>query len=117
HHGKDDEYVSKFKDLLAKNGYEIRNSSIDSTKPNQANNEEYIKSILRPRIEWASTVVVLIGRETAGREWVNWEVEYAEKEEKRIVAVYLPGAAEADLPDSVEAYADYILSWHAKDIV
>lgn len=117
HHGKDDEYVDKFKKLLDKSGYSIRNSSIDSTKPNEAMSEEYIKSILRQRIEWASVTVVLIGHETAERDWVNWEVEFAEKKDKRIIGVYLPGATDADLPENLDAYADSILGWQSGGII
>ena len=37
HFGKDDAHIGKLKDLLAKKGYTLRNSSIDSSKPNDAN--------------------------------------------------------------------------------
>ena len=47
HYGKDDEHIGKLKDLLGKKGYTLKNSSIDSTKPNEASNPEYIKSLLR----------------------------------------------------------------------
>ena len=59
HYGKDDEQIGKLKSLMGDRGYQLRNSSIDSTKPNQASNEHYIKSLLRDRIRWAGTTIVL----------------------------------------------------------
>jgi hypothetical protein len=64
HYNKDDEHITNLKNLLQKKGYTIKNSSIDSTKPNQAKNPEYIKSLLRSRISWAGTTIVLVGPDT-----------------------------------------------------
>ena len=53
HIHEDDKDVTALKELLAKNGYEIRDSSIDSSKPNEAEDKDYIKSqILAPCIQW-----------------------------------------------------------------
>lgn len=62
----------KLKKLMNKNRYTLRNASIDSTKPNYATNEDYIKyNLLRSVIEWAGIVIVLIGDKTYTRLWVN----------------------------------------------
>ena len=76
HFGKDDEHIGKLKELMQQKGYTLRNSSIDSTKPNDASNPDYIRQLLRDRIEWAGTTIVLIGPKTHTREWVDWEIEY-----------------------------------------
>ncbi|MGD8782638.1 MAG: hypothetical protein PVH88_27245 [Ignavibacteria bacterium] len=47
HHSKDEENIAKLKSLLEKKGYHIKNSSIDSSKPNFAKNEEYVRRLLR----------------------------------------------------------------------
>jgi hypothetical protein len=39
--------------------------------------------------------VVLIGKETHSRPWVNWEIEEAAKQGKRIVGVYEHGGMDA----------------------
>src|SRR6266481_5944998 len=83
HVHEDDEELPKFKELLARHGYEIRDSSIDSSKPNDANSDDYIKSeILGPRIQWAGCVIVLISPDTHSSKWVEWEIEYAAKQDK-----------------------------------
>src|ERR1035437_5097644 len=88
HYHKDDENIGKLKVLLSGKGYTIKNSSIDSTKPNQANNEEYIRRLIRMRINWAGTFICLIGPNTHTRPWVDWEIKQANKKGKRIVGVF-----------------------------
>jgi hypothetical protein len=118
HVHEDDEIVQDLRDLLKKKGHDVRDSSIDSSKPNEAENESYIKSgILAPNIRWASTVVVLISPETHASEWVNWEIEYAENQGKRIVGVWVRGAQQADLPEALEIYADAIVGWQGDRVM
>lgn len=117
HHGKDDEHISKLKNLLNSNGYILKNSSIDSTKPNQATNEEYIKAMLRERIRWASVTLVLIGHDTHDRKWVNWEIEEAHKQGKRVVGVFIFGATDADVPEAFEKYGNTLEGWNSEKII
>ena len=63
HYGGDEKYVEKFKSLISDN-YDIRDSSIVESNPNNATNKDYIKSLLRTQIDWAGKVVVLIGPKT-----------------------------------------------------
>jgi hypothetical protein len=42
-----------------------------------------------------SCVVVLIGQSTAGRKWVNYEIEKAWKDEKGLVGVYIHNLKDA----------------------
>jgi len=118
HVHEDDDELRKLKDLLAKKGYEIRDSSIDSSKPNDAQDPDYIKSqILAPRIQWAGAVIVIISADTHESDWVNWEIEYAEKCGKRIVGVWAHGASDSDLPTALEEYADSVELWNADAII
>lgn len=117
HHRADDDQIKKVKDLLSGKGKSIKNSSIDSTKPNNANNEDYIRSILRPRIEWASCMLVLIGEGTHSREWVNWEIEEAERQGKRIVGLYLRGGTENEIPEALSQYANAVVGWNSERLI
>ena len=118
HVHEDDEKLSELKDLLAKKGYEIRDGSIDSSKPNEAKNPDYIKNeILAPRIRWASTAIVLVSPETHTSEWVEWEIEYAHKQGKRIVGVWSHGGKESDLPENLDLYADSVVGWQGEQII
>jgi hypothetical protein len=98
---------------------EVRDGSINSDKPNEAQNEEYIKSeILAPRIEWASTLVVLITHATAESWWVNWEIEYAVKEDKNVIGVFAQAATDADVPESLRRLGDAaVVGWQGQRVI
>lgn len=116
HSGRDEKYIEEFKAKIGKN-FEIRDSSIVETEPNNANNKEYIKyRILQPRIDWAGTMVVLIGKDTKNRDYVNWEIDYAGRCGKTIIGVYLPGATENDVPEGVNNFGDSLVPWNSQDI-
>lgn len=122
HHHKDDGLVDKFVSLLGNKGWDVRNSSIRA-KP--ANQEKLAKGLIKPaviqrllrmKISWASTVVVLVGSETHSRPWVNWEIEQAHAKGKRIVGVFEHGGKDADVPPSLEKYASTIVAWNTESI-
>ena len=118
HVHEDDGGFAGLKELIAKGGLTVRDSSINSSNPNNAKDPDYIKSqILAPQIQWASTLIVYITPQTKHSEWVNWEIEYAEKCGKRIVGIYAQGASEADIPEALEKYADDVRGWQSDGIV
>jgi len=124
HYHADDAEVDKLTSLLSRSGHDIRNSSIRAyRKVNQERwkgkrvSDETIQRLLRRKISWAGTVVVLIGKETHSRPWVNWEIEQASKQGKRIVGVYIRGGTEADKPDALEKYASAIVGWNSGCII
>nr|WP_232291459.1 TIR domain-containing protein [Polaromonas sp. JS666] len=109
--------MQPLKDLLNQSGFEARDGSINSSNPNNASSPDYIKSsILAPRIQWASVLVVLISQNTQHSEYVNWEIEYAEKQGKRIVGVWDHGAGQCDIPEALDKYADAIVGWQGDRI-
>lgn len=58
HVHEDDALLPKLKNLISKAGMDVRDGSINSDKPNNATNEDYImREIIAPRIQWASTLV------------------------------------------------------------
>jgi hypothetical protein len=118
HLHEDDARIGDLKDLVADRGLEIRDSSINALRPNQAKDPDYIKhNILAPRIDWAGTMAVLISPETKDSEYVRWEIEYAAKTDTRIVGVYTRGSADCDVPEGLEDYADAIVNWNGDAIV
>ena len=56
---------------------------------------EYLKSLLRPQIADASVTIVLIGEETGGRAWVDWEIYNSLRksfgnERNGLLGIYIP---------------------------
>ncbi len=117
HVHEDDDGLTKLKNLLSNHSMTVRDGSINSDKPNNANNHEYIKyQILAPRINWSGTLLVYISPQTKKSDWVNWEIEYAAKSGKRIIGVWANGAKGSDVPAALDAYADAVVGWDGKRI-
>ncbi len=123
HHHQDDSEISKLTNLLSGRGYDVRNSSVRMKPENQRRMEEnrvsdkVIERVLRMKISWAGTVVVLIGKDTHSRPWVNWEIDKANEQGKRIVGVFVRGGTEADIPPSLEKYGSAIVNWNTDSIM
>jgi len=118
HRHEDDRLVGELKSMLAKSGAEIRDSSITTDNPNDAHNEEYIKKLLRARIDWAGKMIVLVSPETHRHDWVDWEIEYAKKfPDKKIIGVWAPGTTAENLPEELEDFADSMINWDADAII
>ncbi len=119
HVHEDDELLPKLKELIANAGMDVRDGSITSDKPNEAQNEDYIKrEILAPRIQWASTLVVLITPDTADSWWVNWEVDHAAEQGKNVVGVFAQGATDADIPEALQRCGDAaVVGWQGERVV
>lgn len=118
HVHEDDAGLQKLKDLLAKKGMKVRDSSVHTGKFNDAKSPEYIKSgILAPLIQWAGTFICYVSPQTKNSDWVNWEIEYAAKQGKRIVGVWEHGDKGCELPSALEEYADAIVGWNGDSIV
>ena len=119
HRHEDDALVTEFKELLAGHNVVVRDASITADDPNNAHNEQYIKSeILAPGIQWAGKVVVIITPDTINHPWVEWEVDYANKcGDKEIIGVWAPGSEGCPVPESLERHADGIVGWDAASII
>jgi len=123
HHHADDAQVTNLTSMLRKNAFEIRNSSIRANPANAERlrkgliAEKTLKRLLRMKMSWASTVVVVIGKKTHQRPWVNWEIETAHRLGKRIVGVYERNGTENDVPPALENYGDAIVAWNSNNII
>jgi hypothetical protein len=118
HRHEDDPLVGQLKNLLSKNGADVRDSSVTNENPNNATAEDYIKQILADRIKWAGKIIVIISPDTKNHDWVSWEIEYANRyPDKRIIGVWAPGAAGADMPPELDEYADAVVGWNSQAII
>jgi len=117
HKGEDDESVQRLKERLKENGYDVRNSSVDSTKhQDKRPPDEKIKQDLKDGINWAGTFICLLGPDTYTSDWVNFEIEQAHLMGKRIVGIYIHGSNEAvELPEAFKKYGGPPIGWNSLD--
>lgn len=125
HHHKDDAQVDKLTNLLRKSGLEIRNSSIRAKPSNQQRldnklvKDATIKRLLKMKMSWAGSVIVIVGKQTHSRPWVNWEIEQAHRLGKNIVGVFENGLKDkVDLPPALEKYmTSQVVGWDSGAIM
>jgi hypothetical protein len=118
HVHEDDAGLAKTKKLLGDNGMDIRDASINSSNPNNAKSPDYIMNeYIAPGIRWASTLLVYITPKTKESAWVDKEIEYAEKQGKRIVGVWAHGHNECEVPEALKKYADAVVGWNGQNII
>lgn len=118
HIHEDDSGLTKLKELLDKNGMKISDYSINSSNPNNAKDEGYIKDkILAPKIMQCSTMIVYISPDTKNSMYVNWEIEYAHKNDKTIIGVWEDGQKGCEVPEALDKYADAVVGWTGNSII
>lgn len=118
HRHEDDGLVEGLRNLLAPHNVEFRNASITEDDPNDAKSVEYIQNqILAPGIRWAGKLVVLITPDTCNHWWVDWEIAYAMKLTKPIIAIWGPDSEGCELPEALKQHADDVVSWNADKII
>lgn len=117
HIHEDEKHIERTKALLDEQGFRVRDSSITSETPNKGKDPDYIKhQIIAPQIDWASVVLVLISPGMRDSQYVDFEIEYANRHDKRIVGVWTHGAANSDVPKALEKYADAVVAWRGEAI-
>ncbi len=95
---KEDRYA---KELLTA---QARNKNIDLQFSEQSVKRPFKskwKTRMKPRIQNASTTVVMVGKKTYNRDAVNWEIEQSRKAGNKIVAVQINRDQHHRLPPSV----------------
>lgn len=118
HYWKDDAKVQRLKERLINKGYNIRNYSVDSTKHTEKRrpSDEVIKRFLRRQVSWSGTFICLVGKKTHTRPWVNYEIEQAKKQGKKIIGIYTHGNNESvPLPKNLKKYSSLNIGWNSLD--
>lgn len=118
HEGEDDEHVQGLKQRLIDQGHDLRNFSVDSTNhaDGKRPSDAEIEDTLRTRIGWSSVLICLIGEDTHNSEWVDFEIEEAKNQGKRIIGVYVHGCAnDVELPEAFKKYGGTPLGWNSLD--
>lgn len=118
HYFKDDDKVQDIKRRLIERNYDVRNFSVDSTKHKDGRtpSKEVIQRYLKMRIKASSTFVCLIGSDTHTRPWVDFEIQEAINQGKKIIGVYTHGNKDkVEIPEPLKKYGASIIGWNSID--
>ena len=75
-----------------------------------------IAKYLRARINWAKTLIVIIGEHTHERPWVNYEIRNAHLQGKEIIGIYDYGCKDkVELPEAYKRYGGSPIGWNSLD--
>jgi hypothetical protein len=102
-----DSFVKTFSD-----GYEVfTDNSLERAA--ESDNVDYLNQVCRDAIDGTSVTIVLIGKQTGCRKFVDWEIRYTLHCEHGLVAISRPGldGGDACVPDRLR---DNLNSGYAK---
>lgn len=124
HHHKDDASVDDLTRMVSGKGYQLRNSSIRVNPDNQKRldqkkvSDRTIERLLRMKMRWASQVIVVIGKDTHTRPWVNWEIKVAHQLGKPIIGVYENGLKDkVEIPENLKKYETSRVGWRSDSVI
>lgn len=115
HFARDSHRVSQVKNIGAVEGQRVLSSNAWEDVKKGGNSA--IKKWIDEEMRGKSCLVVLMGKETAGRRWVDYEIKKAWDEEKGVVGVYIHNLKNlAGLQDSKgsNAFATFTMCQGAK---
>jgi hypothetical protein len=78
--------------------------------------DEKWKTNCRERIAQTSAVIVFVGRDTAKSKPVNWEIDEAYSQDKKVVAVRIYRDENNPLPESLVRHKTRVINWDNSEI-
>lgn len=94
HYAEDNWRVAKVKNIGAVEGQPI--VSGNEFEAIKAKGDNAVKSWINENMVGRSTVIVLIGAHTAGRKWVDYEIEYAWSQKKALLGIHIHKLLDSD---------------------
>ncbi len=111
HHHGDQKAYEKFVGDYSDNLQVFSDHSVERAA--DSDDVDYLARVCRERIQGTSVTVILVGRQTGGRKFVDWEIMDTLDRRHGLVGILVPGVSEqqAWLPDRL---LDNIRSGYAK---
>lgn len=78
--------------------------------------DEKWKTNCRERIAQTSAVIVFVGRDTANSKPVNWEIDEAYSQGKKVIAVRIHRDENNPLPEALVRHKTTVINWDNKKI-
>lgn len=99
HHANEQSVVDEFSKTFSEDYEVFTDKSVDRAA--ESDDTEYLARVCREAIDGTSVTIVMIGRKTGLRKFVDWELHYTLDKKHGLVAISRPGLEDsaASLPD------------------
>ncbi len=118
HHKNDQLQADYLRDVYGKDNAIFSDKSLEEALPSSWSNEEILSEIRTKHLADSTMTIVLIGSESAGRKWIDWEINaslrpYGSRTRNGLLGIYLPGAivAPARLQDNIDSGYAVTMKW------
>lgn len=112
---EDKEYYDGLNGLLQNPNNNYVHIVIEEREDLRSKGENSVKDHLRRIIQNCDRVICLIGQDTHNSKWVQYELEVANSQKKRIIAVRVPGTT-GGVPNLIRDRRISIIKWDANII-
>ena len=85
-------------------------------KPFNSEEANYIKRGIRERIRQSSTTIVYLSNNTAGSEWVNWEIQESVAMGKGVVGMHKGNSPPRRLPKAIADNKIPVVPWNQEQL-
>lgn len=80
-------------------------------RPADSANRDYIKQRIREKLNGTSVTVVLIGRNTAKSEWVDFEIRESLEKRKGVIGIKLKDCEDCEPPPALRENGCKVIDW------
>lgn len=87
YHDADRNYKRLLTAWSANDKFELEFEDVSTDVSIRSDNEVYIKRVIADKIEHCDVFIVLVGKKSHRRDWINWEITKAKEYGKKIVAI------------------------------
>lgn len=101
HHQGDQMMVDEFSDIFSETLDVYTDRRL--REPADSDDPDYLNQICRERIQYSSVTIVMVGLETGGRKFVDWEIRDTLYREHGLLGIKIPGHGNANwIPDRLK---------------
>lgn len=110
-HRLDQDDADEFRSKFGSTGMVFSDRSLENADLGYLSDDTIKDNYIRPKIRQSSVTIVLIGKDTGGRWWVDWEIYYsmlktAGNERNGVLGILLPNK-EHNIPERLLENRDY----------
>lgn len=118
HHENDQLKADYLRDVYGKDNAIFSDKSLEEALPSSWSNEEILSEIRTKHLADSTVTIVLIGSESAGRKWIDWEINaslrpYGSRTRNGLLGIYLPTTTivPARLQDNIDSGYAVTMKW------